>query len=206
MSNVSLILGVAGAHPSASLVRLAGLAGLVGGAFSMGLGEWISVRAQSELYHRELSIEARELELHPVGETRELAKVYEAKGLPPELAQQVAEVLMKDPAVALSVHAQEELGVALDSIASPWQAAISSFFAFSIGALIPLLAWFFTTGSLGVYWSVGLSAAATAVVGGALAYFTERPYLRTIVRQVGLSAVGAGFTYFVGHLVGYSVN
>ncbi len=206
ISNVSLILGVAGAHPTASLVRLAGLAGLVGGAFSMALGEYVSMRAQRELFEREISIEASEIERHGAAETRELARIYERRGVPRELAEQVSEYMMRDPAVALSVHAQEELGVSLDSIGSPWQASISSFVAFAVGAVIPLLAWFFTTGTAGIVGSVVAAGVATLLVGGLLAHFTGRSYVRSALRQLLLAGVGAGVTFLVGHLVGYSAG
>ncbi|MGC8480228.1 MAG: VIT1/CCC1 transporter family protein [Acidimicrobiales bacterium] len=206
LSNVSLILGVAGAHPSAPLIRLAGLAGLVGGAFSMALGEYVSMRAQKELFEREIAIEAREIDLHAAAETRELAKLYEQRGVPEELALQVSDYLMRDPAIALSLHAQEELGVHPDAIGSPWQAAGSSFVAFAVGAFLPLVAWFFTTGSTGVWLSVLIAGLATPGIGVLLAYFTGRGYLRSAIRQLTLAAIGSGVTYLVGHLIGYSVR
>lgn len=204
ISNVSLILGVAGAHPYAPVVRLAGLAGLVGGAFSMALGEYVSMKAQQELLAREIAIEAREIASHTAAETRELARLYESRGVPKELAQEVSEYLMKDPETALSIHAQEELGVTLDSIGSPWQAAISSFVSFAVGAVIPLLAWFFTSGNSGIVASIVSASVATLAVGIALARFTGRSYFKTAARQLILAGIGAGITFMVGHLVGYS--
>src|SRR5438309_11106822 len=111
LTNVSLILGVAGAGPAAGVVRLAGLAGLVAGAFSMAAGEYVSMSAQSELLQRELEVERREIERHPDVETRELAAVFQRRGVAAADAMRLAEAVMKDPEVALEVHAREELGV-----------------------------------------------------------------------------------------------
>lgn len=204
VSNVSLILGVAGAHPSASFVRLAGLTGLVAGACSMSMGEYISMRAQSELLQREISIEENELAKRPESETRELALLYESRGVPWELAMEISRILMKDPKTALAVHAQEELGVSLDSIGSPWQAAISSFFSFALGALIPLIFWFFVSGTTAIFASIVSSAIASIAVGVGLAYFTRRSYISSALRQLLFSGVAAGITYVIGYLMGVS--
>lgn len=205
VTNISLILGVAGAHPTASLVKLAGLAGLVAGAFSMAVGEYVSMKAQKELFEREISIEAEEIRSRPESETRELARLYVSRGLPQELADEIALILMKDPEVALSIHAREELGVSPDSIGSPIQAALSSFVSFAIGAIIPLFAWFFLTGASAILLSIAVSLIASALVGGALGYFTGRSIFKGAVRQVLLSSVAAAVTYLVGHLVGAKV-
>ena len=147
LTNISLILGVAGANPIPSVVLLAGLAGLVAGAFSMAAGEYVSMAAQSELLQRELEIERRELERHPEDETRELAAVYRLRGVAEADARRVAEAIMSNPEVALEVHAREELGLQPGKTGNPWQAAGSSFVMFAIGAIIPLLPWFFTSGT-----------------------------------------------------------
>ncbi|HKC26497.1 MAG TPA: VIT1/CCC1 transporter family protein, partial [Jatrophihabitans sp.] len=137
VSNFALIAGVAGASAGSSQVALAGLAGLVGGAFSMSAGEYISVQSQNESMHAELEVERHELKHNPEAEIAELAQMYIARGVEPELAQRVARQLSRDPEQALVVHAQEELGVDPTQLPSPVTAAVSSFGSFSIGALLP---------------------------------------------------------------------
>src|SRR3954471_17458058 len=134
VSNVSLILGVAGADPGAGVVRLAGLAGLVAGAVSMAAGEYVSMKAQTELYERELELERRELLRNPHVETVELTQIYQSRGVDPDQARELAEQMMADPELALQTHAREELGIDPDKLGSPTAAAVSSFIAFAIGA------------------------------------------------------------------------
>lgn len=205
VSNVSLILGVAGADPGASYVRLAGIAGLLAGAFSMAAGEYVSMKAQSELLERELELERRMHEHFPEFETEELAELYESQGVDPETAQAVASDLMADPELALEVHAREELGIDPDELGSPVGAAVGSFVAFCLGALVPLLPWFFAEGNGAVVGSVVVSAVAAAGIGAALAYFTGRNVLYSAARQVAIAAAAAGVTYAVGTLVGTEV-
>src|SRR5437763_5434200 len=161
-TNVSLILGVAGAAATtgSQFVRLAGLAGLIGGAFSMAAGEYVSMKAQSELLERELEIERREISRHPGSERRELAAIYRNRGVEPEVADELAREMMRDPELALETHAREELGIDPTSLGSPIMAAVSSFIAFSIGAIIPLMPWFFAKGSAAVTASIVLGAVA----------------------------------------------
>ena len=202
LTNVSLILGVAGAHPSAGVVRLAGLAGLVAGAFSMGAGEYVSMSAQRELIQRELAIERVELRRHPESEQRELVALYVSRGVPAAAAEEVAIALSRDPEVALEVHSREELGVNPGSIGSPPAAASSSFGSFAVGALIPLIPWFFGGGTVAVLVSIILGTVANLAVGVALAYFTGRSPVFTALRQVSIAAVVAAVTYGIGALVG----
>jgi VIT1/CCC1 family predicted Fe2+/Mn2+ transporter len=202
VSNVALILGVAGASPAPGIVRLAGLAGLVGGAFSMAAGEYVSMRAHSELLARELEVERAEIARRPESERRELAYIYRSRGMPPGLADRLATELMRDPDVALETHAREELGIDPEELGKPLHAAASSFAAFSLGALIPLLPWFFTGGSTAVLASLALAALAAAAVGIALAAFTGRWWVRSVGRQVLIAGVAAGITYAIGTLVG----
>ena len=206
ISNTTLILGVAGAHPAAGFVRLAGLAGLVGGAFSMAIGEYVSMAAQRELFEREIAIEAAEIKGRPEGESKELARIYESRGVPRELAEQFAAHMMVNPEIALATHAKEELGIDPSSIGSPIQAAVSSFFAFALGAILPLSPWFFTTGSQGVIISVIVGVVASIVIGIGLSWATGRSAVRTVLRQVLLSAVAAGITFTVGRLIGFSAT
>jgi vacuolar iron transporter family protein len=202
LTNVSLILGFVGATTNPALVRLAGLAGLVAGAFSMAAGEFVSMSAQSELLQRELDVERRELERHPEAETRELAAVFERRGVERADARRLAEAVMSDPEVALEVHAREELGFRPGQTGSPWQAAGSSFVTFAVGALIPLVPWFFAGGTLAVWLSIALGAASVAAVGWTVAVFTGRSRLRSAVRQLIFAAVAAAVAFGVGRAVG----
>ena len=202
LTNVSLILGVAGAGPAPGVVRLAGLAGLVAGAFSMAAGEYISMSAQKELLQRELDVERRELERHPETETRELAAAFERRGLEHGDARRMAETIMRDPDVALEVHAAEELGVRPDQTGAPLQAAISSFISFAFGALIPLVPWFFASGTAAVIASVLLGAVSALAIGWTVAVFTDRSRVRSAFRQLAIAAVAAAVTYGVGTAIG----
>ncbi|MDA8115922.1 MAG: VIT1/CCC1 transporter family protein [Actinomycetota bacterium] len=206
VSNTTLILGVAGAHPASGLVRLAGLAGLVGGAFSMAIGEYVSMAAQRELFEREIAIEAAEIHGRPDFERKELARIYESRGVPRDLAEQFAAHMMDDPEVALATHAKEELGIDPSSIGSPIQAAVSSFVAFAIGALTPLSPWFFTTGTAGVYVSVIIAVIASVLIGAALSWATGRSLFKAVARQLVLSAIAAGVTFTLGRLIGFSAG
>ncbi|HEY6470094.1 MAG TPA: VIT1/CCC1 transporter family protein [Candidatus Dormibacteraeota bacterium] len=206
LTNISLILGVAGASPPPAVVLLAGLAGLVAGAFSMAAGEFVSMSAQSELLQRELDVERRELERHPEAETRELAAVYRLRGVEEADARRMAEAIMKDPVVALEVHAREELGLRPGKTGNPWQAAGSSFVTFSIGAVIPLVPWFFVSGGIAALLSIVLGAIAVLAVGWTVAIFTGRSRVRSALRQLAFATVAAGVAFGVGHLVGNLVN
>jgi VIT1/CCC1 family predicted Fe2+/Mn2+ transporter len=204
VTNVSLILGVAGAHPAGSFVRLAGLAGLVAGAFSMAAGEYVSMQAQRELLQRELDVERKALRQSPDSEHEELTAIYESRGLKPELAQEVAVEMMRDPDLALETHAREELGIDPSNLGSPVKAAASSFVMFALGALLPLLPWLFASGSTAILVSVVVGAAASLIVGGTLGLVTGRSPLRSALRQLALAALAAGVTYGIGRLVGVS--
>jgi VIT1/CCC1 family predicted Fe2+/Mn2+ transporter len=206
LTNISLILGVAGASPPPAVVLLAGLAGLVAGAFSMAAGEFVSMSAQSELLQRELEVERRELERHPEAETRELAAVYRRRGVEEADARRIAEAIMKDPVIALEVHAREEMGLRPGKTGNPWQAAGSSFVTFSIGAVIPLLPWFFVSGTLAALLSIVLGAVAVLAVGWTVAIFTGRSRVRSALRQLAFATVAAAVAFGVGHLVGNLVN
>lgn len=206
VSNVSLILGVAGANPGAGVVRLAGLAGLIAGAVSMAAGEYISMRAQTELYERELELERRELRRNPHVETVELTQIYQSRGVDPDQARELAQQMMADPDIALQTHAREELGIDPAKLGSPAGAAVSSFVAFALGALVPLLPWFFGSGSAATITSVVLGVIASAVVGTLLARFTGRSVLFSAGRQVAIAAFAASITFLVGNVVGVGVS
>lgn len=204
VTNVSLILGVAGAHPGGSVVRLTGLAGLVAGAFSMAAGEYVSMQAQRELLQRELEVERQALRKSPHAEHRELTAIYESRGLEPDRAQELAGEMMRDPEVALETHAREELGINPAKLGAPLQAAASSFVMFALGALLPLLPWLFGSGASAILASVAIGAVASLAVGGFLGVFTGRSPLRSALRQLAFAAVAAGVTYGIGRLVGVS--
>jgi vacuolar iron transporter family protein len=206
VSNMGLILGVAGADPQPAIVRLAGLAGLIAGAISMAAGEYNSMRVQSELLLRELRIEARELRRRPEHETRELADIYERRGLAPEQARDVAEAMMSDPDVALEAHAREELGIDPQQLGSPLAAAASSFVAFSVGALIPLIPWFVTSGNAAKVASLVLGVLAAVVVGWLIGRSTDRPIARAIARQVLFTVVPALVTFGIGNALGIGTS
>ncbi len=202
VSNVGLILGVAGADPMPSVVRLAGLAGLIAGAISMAAGEYNSMKVQSELLERELELERLEIRRHPELETAELAGVYESRGMDPTQARELAETVMGDPEVALETHAREELGVDPGQLGSPLGAASSSFAAFSAGALVPLVPWFVASGPAAAVASLLAAVVAAVAVGSAIGRFTGRPLPRTVARQIAFTLVPAVLTYAVGSAVG----
>jgi VIT1/CCC1 family predicted Fe2+/Mn2+ transporter len=202
VTNISLILGFAGANPGHSVVRLAGLAGLVAGGFSMASGEWVSMRAQKESLEYEIEVERRSLESSPVEEREELRALFESRGIDVELADRLATDLMRDPDLALRTHAREELGVDPSATGNPWAAAGSSFIAFSIGALLPLLPWLVTSSGNDALWSVLVGAVASLVLGGLIGWFIRRGTWRWALRQLVVTALAAAVTYGVGRLVG----
>jgi vacuolar iron transporter family protein len=206
VSNVALIMGFAGADQPKNVILLAGISGLLAGAFSMGAGEYVSMKVQREVLERMLHLEAHELHGDPAGEQAELAGIYRTKGLSPELATQVAAELSRDPAVALDTHAREELGIdPQEGLGNPWAAAISSFLTFCVGALVPLIPFFFVAGRTGTLVSATLTAFALLIVGALTSRLTGRSAPASALRQlfVGLSA--AAVTYLVGTLIGVTV-
>jgi VIT1/CCC1 family predicted Fe2+/Mn2+ transporter len=202
VSNVALILGVAAAASTRESVLVAGVAGLLAGSASMAAGEYVSMKAQAELVERELDIERRSIAGQPEMEARELAALYRARGADADTARKMADQVHADPEVALDVHAREELGVDPDETGNPVGAAISSFIAFSLGALLPLLPWFFAEGNGAVIASALLGLVAAATVGCVLARFTERSMFRTAARQVGWATAACAVTWVIGSWLG----
>jgi VIT1/CCC1 family predicted Fe2+/Mn2+ transporter len=201
VSNIALIAGVGGGGVSPRAIMLTGTAGLVAGAISMALGEYTSVRTQTEQVEAEVAKERRELERNPEVEVAELAQTWTERGLPPALAQEVARVVHTNPDEALRVHAREELGVDPTEQPSPWTAAISSFVCFSLGALIPLLPYLL---GADVLWPALLSGGAGLFATGALvARFTSRRWWLSGLRQLLLGGAAAGATYLIGSLIGH---
>ena len=203
VTNIALIAGVGGGGVGRHTLILTGVAGLVAGAISMGLGEYTSVRTQNEQVAAELAKELRELEVNPDAEAEELVEAWTARGLPEPLARQVADVLKANPRQALRVHAQEELGVVPDELPSPWTAAGSSFVCFAVGAVIPLLTYLLGFDSLIA--ALALGGVGLFAAGVIVARFTGRGWLASGVRQLVLGGIAAGLTYLIGTLIGVGV-
>jgi VIT1/CCC1 family predicted Fe2+/Mn2+ transporter len=206
ITNVSLILGVAGASSTGSAVRLAGVAGLLAGAFSMAAGELVSVRAQDELIRHEVEVERQELEDAPEDEQRELAAMYRARGVPDDDAEVVAAILSAHSELALDTHSRLELGINPDATGSAVSASVASFVSFAIGAVLPLIPWFIGSGTAATLASVLIGAVAAVLLGAAIGVFTGRGALRTALRQLTAAVVAAGITYAVGSLLGVSTS
>jgi VIT1/CCC1 family predicted Fe2+/Mn2+ transporter len=204
VSNFGLIAGVAAASSGARPVMIAGVAGLLAGAFSMASGEYVSVRSQNESMQAEVEVERLELKHNPEAELAELTQIYIDRGVDPELAQLVAEQLSVDPKQALEIHAKEELGVDIHDLPSPWVASGSSFLSFSLGALLPLLPFLF---GADVLWLAAILTLAGLFITGAItARFTTRPWYYAGGRQLALGAVTFAITYGIGHLIGANVT
>lgn len=206
VSNVSLVLGFAGGGVSASVVRLAGLAGLVAGATSMAAGEFVSVSAQNELIQREVALERNEIINNTETETQELAYFYEQHGMSKEQADISARQVMQDTDRAVVVHTREEMGIDPDDLASPLAVAATSFLCFALGALIPVIPWFFGTGAAAAVWSLLLGAISAAVVGSLIGVSANRSIPKSAVRQVVILLVACGVTFLVGSLLNVSVS
>jgi vacuolar iron transporter family protein len=204
VTNISLIAGVAGGGVSRHTIVLTGMAGLVAGALSMGLGEYTSVRSQNEQVAAEVAKERRELERNPVEEAEELAAAWERRGLPPDLAREVATAVGRNIDEAVRVHAQEEMGVDPTEVPSPWLAAISSFCCFSVGALFPLLTFLIGFGQLWLGLAVG--GVGLFAAGAVVARFTNRPWYLNGLRQLVLGGLAAGATYLIGLGIGAGIS
>ncbi|HQS51285.1 MAG TPA: VIT1/CCC1 transporter family protein [Daejeonella sp.] len=186
---------------------MAGLAGLLAGALSMALGEWISVTSSKELYENQMQIEMEELETNPEGEMRELALIYIAKGIPEEQAHQMAADIMKDKDHAHEILIKEELGINAEELkGSAFEAAIYSFILFSIGAVIPVLPFMLFTGIHAILISVIASAIGLFLIGAAITLFTGKNVWYSGFRQVLFGLIAAAITFGIGNLIGVSVN
>jgi len=206
VSNLSLVMGVVGARADNKFIVLAGLAGMLAGSFSMGAGEWISMKSQKELFERQLELEREEMRIMPLEEEAELAAVYERRGVPARQARDLAHRLMADPDVALDTKAREELGIDPDELGSPWGAAAGSLVSFLVGALVPLLPFLVTQGTPAFVGAVVLSALALFAVGAGVSIITGRGILFSGMRQVLIGTAAATVTYVVGVVVGVSVT
>jgi len=206
VSNMSLVMGVSGATNGGQGVLLAGLAGLLAGALSMSLGEWISVKSSQELYERQMRLEMEEIENSPETEIKELQLIYIAKGIPEEQAKNMAEKTMKDTSQAHEILIKEELGINAEELkGSAWTAAIASFVLFAIGAIIPVIPFFFGSSFIAVAWSLGLSAIGLFLIGAAITLFTGRSIWHSGLRQVLFGLAAAAITFSIGKLIGISL-
>jgi VIT1/CCC1 family predicted Fe2+/Mn2+ transporter len=207
VSNLSLVMGVAGASLNNSAILITGLAGLLAGAISMALGEWLSVQSSRELYKHQIGIEQAELASSPAEEAEELALIYEARGLPKDDARRMADHIISDPASALETLAREELNVDPSELGgSAWEAALTSFILFSIGAIIPVLPYVFLSGYTAVVVSMVLSAVGLFIIGSGITLFTGRSILYSGTRQVLFGLAAAGVTFGIGRLIGVNIS
>lgn len=200
VSNTCLVMGVAGAGTSPSVILLTGVAGLLAGAFSMGAGEFISMLSQKEMFQYQIAQEKDELERYPKEEAEELALIYEARGVPIEEARHVANHLIENPDKALDTLAREELGLNPDELGSPMGAAISSFLMFSIGACLPLIPYVFGDAKRGILIASLISGTALFCVGAALSLFSGRSAFLGGLRMLAIGSAAAAATYFIGSL------
>jgi VIT1/CCC1 family predicted Fe2+/Mn2+ transporter len=205
VSNLGLVMGVTGAAADNHIIVLAGVAGLLAGASSMGAGEWISMQSQRELFERQIEIEREELRIMPEVEEQEFSGIYRSKGLPVQEADRLARRLMADPEVALDTMVREELGLDPDELGSPWGAAGGSFVAFSVGALIPLVPFLLASGAPAIIASLALAGTALFAVGAGVSLLTGRSALFSGLRQVAIGAGAAAITFAAGVLIGVQV-
>lgn len=206
VSNLSLVMGVAGASQGGREVLIAGLAGLLAGAISMALGEWISVKSSQELYERQMRLEMEEIENSPEEELQELALLYRAKGISEEQAMKMAQDVMQNPAQAHHVLVREELGINADELeGSAYVAAFASFALFAVGAVIPVFPFFVTTGMNAVYASALGSTVGLFLIGAVITLFTGRSVFVSGLRQVAFGLLAAAVTFGIGRIIGVSI-
>jgi VIT1/CCC1 family predicted Fe2+/Mn2+ transporter len=206
ISNSSLVMGIAGAAANNSTILLTGIAGLLAGAFSMSLGEWLSVQNSRELYLRQIQLEAEELEATPELEELELALIYRAKGMNHEQAAAMAKQVIADKDNALDTLVREELGLDKEELGgSAWEAAVTSFLLFAVGAIIPVLPFFFFSGKLALLSSVTGSIIGLFLLGSATSLFTGRSVWFSGLRQVLFGLAASAITYGIGHLIGATI-
>ena len=206
VSNFSLVMGVAGGTNNPDFILIAGVAGLLAGAFSMAAGEYISMRSQREAYEHILLQKRAAIETNPEREEMDLALLYEAKGLPRADAQLVAGHVISDPEVALDTIARESLGINPNQLGSPWGATISSFTAFVIGSLVPILPYLLGVEDRAALVSAVLSALALVCVGGLLSWTSSRSPVWGALRMLFVGGLAASVTFGVGSLIGVSLG
>ncbi|HET9682178.1 MAG TPA: VIT1/CCC1 transporter family protein [Candidatus Limnocylindrales bacterium] len=204
VSNLALVMGVAGANPEPGIIVLAGVAGLLAGAFSMGVGEYISVQSQRELLDFQVAFQRKQLREAPQQERGILKRLYTERGFSPERAEEFTDAVFQDEDHAVRLLIFEEVGLDERSIGSPLAAGGSSFVAFTAGALIPLLPFLLASGSAAFWGSIAVSLVALAVLGYGIATLTRRPILYGALRQMALGGIAAAVTYAVGRFLGAS--
>lgn len=202
VSNLALVMGVAGADPDPAIIVLAGIAGLLAGAFSMGVGEFISVQSQRELLDFQIAFQRKQLREVPEQERRILAEIYRTRGFTSDEAAHFTDRVFADPETAVRLLIFEEVGLDERSIGSPWSAAIASFLSFTLGAAVPLVPYLTASGGVALWVSLGLSLGALGLLGYLISRTTRRNPLYSSVRQVLLGGVAAAVTFAVGWLIG----
>ncbi|TMC87375.1 MAG: rubrerythrin family protein [Chloroflexi bacterium] len=206
-SNLSLVMGVAGATLTGHAVLIAGVAGLLAGAFSMAIGEWVSVQSARELNLHQIAIERQELQEAPKEEQEELALIYQSKGLDEQTAKDLSANLMQQSTMALDTLAREELGIDPKELGgSAWGAAITSFFLFAIGAIIPVFPFIFTNGFAAVVISLALSVLGLFGIGAGVSLTAGSPLWKAGARQILLGLLAAGITFGLGKLIGSTIR
>jgi VIT1/CCC1 family predicted Fe2+/Mn2+ transporter len=206
VSNFSLVMGVAGAEVANSTIVLTGIAGLLAGAISMALGEWVSVQSSRELYQKQIRTEQEEIAANPEEEAEELALIYQARGLEEHAARQLAQQMMSSAESAIAALSRDELGIDPEELGgSAWEAAIASFLLFAVGAIIPLFPFFFLSGGAAIVVSAICGATGLFAIGGVITLFTGRSVLYSGTRQMLFGLAAAAVTFLIGRLIGVSI-
>ena len=207
LANFNLVMGVAGASLGNKEILLTGLAGMLAGAISMGLGEWISVQSSRELYQKQIRTEKEEIDVAPEEELEELVLIYQARGLDEVSARTLAGRIMSNPETALDALVRDELGIDPEELGgSAWQAAITSFLLFAAGAALPVFPYLFLSGLIAIAVSATVSAAGLFVMGAAITLFTGRSVWYSGLRQVAFGLAAAGAVFLVGRLIGVTLT
>jgi vacuolar iron transporter family protein len=207
VSNLSLVAGVAGANTDTHVLLITGLAGMLAGACSMAMGEWLSVTSSRELYQSQIAAEAQELDQAPDEEKEELTLIYQSKGLTETQAKALADKLMASRDTALDTLSREELGIDPRALGgSPWAAAATSFALFTLGSLFPVLGLVFATGTSALWLSLSFAIAALFAIGAATSIFTGRSVMFSGLRQVAIGVAAAAVTFGLGKIIGVSLG
>ncbi len=206
LSNLSLVLGVAGAGAAPRQIAITGMAGLLAGSFSMAVGEYTSVASQRDILARQVALERREMDEAPEEEAAELALIFKQKGLTTEQASRTAAELLKNPEQALDTLVREELGLDPRDLGSPWGAAGSSFAMFTVGAVVPVLPYLVVEGTAASAAAAVLAGLVLAALGSLVGFLSGVSMVRSAARMIGLAALAAGITYGVGRLFGAVVS
>ncbi|MEW6230874.1 MAG: VIT1/CCC1 transporter family protein [Chloroflexota bacterium] len=206
VSTLSLVSGVAGADPGRGVVLLAGLAGLLAGALSMAAGAYISSKSEREVHEAEVSREREEVERNPEEEKEELRILYQLKGFSLEEAERLVERVSQEGGLFLEGLVRDELGLMPESFPNPWKAGAFSGGAFIIGAIVPLVGYFFLEGVPAVLLSAGLSVTALFVIGALKTLFTGLPWLKSGLEMVGIGILATAITYLIGRMFGVQLS